>query len=386
MTSLVPGLNITRYQADLEDSDRATAQTIQLMREQIDRASKDPVLCAAARDAVRRFRGGPLYVRAGVNPWTSPQAIAESAWWWVKHALRFVHHNGLIQVWFNERDQLQLLISPDLLLRMKDPRGDCAIYTMLECAMLKCFGIGYELVTAAVTPGSPDYDHVWGRAVLGNRRLNLDASHGSYPGWQVPFEHRNRTQVWDEHGNPIEDVAPRGRGLHGYQALARPNTPILPKRLALVPGVGFGSYIRRRGLGQNGSVDTIVDPATGNVYDTSGNLLSGTVSLPSAFGPVPTPAPTAPTGPSAASTLENALAQSSPGLLAAWTKIAGNVIAPQVQLQTGPGGTSYSAPAGSAAAAAGIPGIPAFGNIGSMLPLLLLGGVVIFLFVGMSKR
>jgi len=123
MTSPVPGLNITRYQADLEDSDRATAQTLAVMCEQINKAAQDPVLCAAARDAVRRFRGGPFFAGAGINPWSSPHAIAESAWWWVKHALRFVHHDGLIQVWFNEHDQLQLLISPDLLLRMQDPRG-----------------------------------------------------------------------------------------------------------------------------------------------------------------------------------------------------------------------------------------------------------------------
>jgi len=213
-----PRLQVTRYQADLHDADIATQQTVDLMCQQIEKAAQDPLLRRAARDAVQRFRGGPLYAAAGIDPTKNPCAIAESIWWWVKHALKFQLHEAMIQVWFNERDQLQLLISPDLLLRMSKPRGDCAIFTMLECAMLRAWGIPFEILTAAVTPNSPDYDHVWARAVFPDgRRLNLDASHGSYPGWQVPFEHRNRAQVWDPRGNPIEDAAPQRRGLHGYR-------------------------------------------------------------------------------------------------------------------------------------------------------------------------
>lgn len=391
MTSPIPGLNIIRYQADLQDSDRATAQTIAVMCEQIDRAAKDPVLCAAARDAVRRFRGGPLYASAGINPWSSPQAIAESAWWWVKHALRFVHHDGLIQVWFNERDQLQLLISPDLLLRMQDPRGDCAIYTMLLCAMLKCFGIGYEIVTAAVTPNSPEYDHVWCRAILpNNRRLNLDASHGKYPGWQVPFEHRNRTQVWDESANPILDIAPKHRGLHAYQALARPNTPILPKRLMLVRGVGFGAVRRpmrfRRGLGQDetdeSGLEALNEAATASV---TGMPISAIIT------------PTSPTYLSNPTPVTNTSGQPSTvgaeltNLASQWTGIASKVLAPTVTY-TGPGGVTYSAPAtASPSATIGIPTSLSqlSTSAGSLLPLLLiggLGGLAIFLIMGLSKR
>lgn len=215
-------LEVTRYQGD-QNPDTATAQTIALMCQQIEKAARDPLLQRAARDAVQRFRGGPLYAAASVDPASNPCAIAESAYWWVKHALKFQLHNSLIQVWFNERDQLQLLISPDLLLRMSKPRGDCAIYSMLVCAMLRAWGIPYELVTAAVTPNDPEFDHVWARAVLPDgRRLNLDASHGKYPGWQVPFEHRNRTQVWDSRGNPIPDAAPRFRGLHAVPIQCSP--------------------------------------------------------------------------------------------------------------------------------------------------------------------
>lgn len=358
-------LEVTRYQGDLQNPDNATAQTIALMCQQIEKASQDPLLQRAAKDAVRRFRGGPLYAAAGVNPASNPCAIAESAWWWVKHALKFQLHNSLIQVWFNERDQLQLLISPDLLLRMSKPRGDCAIYSMLVCAMLRAWGIPYELVTSAVTPNDPEFDHVWARAILPDgRRLNLDASHGKYPGWQVPFEHRNRTQVWDLGGNPVEDAAPRSRGLHAYQA--RPNKPILPKRLAIVSNRGMGLY-RRRGLGQD-------ETTLGTGIDTSNVPIT---NPPSGYNPVVIP-------PSTPSPFASALAQSLPGLLAAWTNIGGKVLAPSVQY-TGPGGVSYSAPASSGAASA----LPlSIGTIGttSYLPILLIGGGLIALMIFAGKK
>ena len=214
-SSAYPGFRVDRYQSHIDtDPDRATAQTVELMCRIIDRAAGDPVLKAAARDAVRRFKGGLLYWLSRRDPFLHPGAIAESVWWWAKHVLKFVHHDGLIQVWFNERDQLQLLIGPDLLLRMEKPRGDCAIYTMLECAMLRALGVGFEIVTLAVNPNEPEiFSHVYPRAILPDGgRLALDASHGSYPGWHVPAEHTLRLQVFDERGNPVMDAAPRFRG------------------------------------------------------------------------------------------------------------------------------------------------------------------------------
>lgn len=223
-----PGLSITRYQGDLSNPDVATAQTVEVMCEQIQKAAQDPLVAKAARDAVNRFRGGPLYASAGINPWRNQCAQAESVWWWCKHVLKFQHHDGMIAVYFNEFDQLQLLISPDLLLRMSDPRGDCAIYTMLECAMLQALGIDSEIVTSAVDPFAPDvFSHVYPRAVLSSgRRIVLDASHGKYPGWEVPIEHTLRKQVWDLQGNRIPDQVPRFKGLHAVPpTLVAPPAP-----------------------------------------------------------------------------------------------------------------------------------------------------------------
>ena len=377
-TQPVPGLNITRYQGDLSNPDVATAQTVEVMCDQIAKASNDRLVQRAARDAVNRFRGGLLYASAGIDPWKNQCAQAESVWWWAKHGLKFQHHDGMIAVYFNERDQLQLLISPDLLLRMGKPRGDCAIYTMLICAMLRCLGIDSEIVTAAVDPSIPDvFSHVYPRAVLqSGRRLVLDASHGTYPGWEVPAEHTLRKQVWDLSGNPISDQAPRFKGLHAYAA--RPDRPILPKRLAMLPGIGLSGYIRgNRGLGviRGGRNRGLGDDIT--VLNPSLDPTQVPITNPGGVYPVSTPVQVSGPGFNWSGTIG--------GLLNQWTQIASNVIAPRNTITTGPQGTSVNLAAGSSlpAGAFALPG--AVGGIG--VGTILIGGVVLVaLFMALGKK
>jgi hypothetical protein len=145
------------------------------------------------------------------------RAVAQSIFWWVKHYVKFVHHSKMILVLFGERDQLQLLIEPAVLVRMNRMKGDCAIYTMLICALLDCFNVPWEIVTLAVDPEQPTiFSHVFPRVVLPDGRIALDASHGRYPGWSVPRSRRFREQAWNENGEPIMN---RGsfQGLHGYE-------------------------------------------------------------------------------------------------------------------------------------------------------------------------
>jgi transglutaminase superfamily protein len=209
---------VKRYQADLLDNDKATAQTVELMAERARVSARDPLVRRAAHSAVEQWRGGPLYGMTGRDPWSDPQALAESCWWFAKTHIKFVHHNELIAIWFNERDQLQLIISPEIMLTMRRMKGDCAIFTTLICALLEALGLPWEIVTAAVDPRQPDvFSHVWPRVVLpSGRRVPLDASHGAYPGWQVPTERQYKVQVWNEDGWPIANAQP-GDGLTGYR-------------------------------------------------------------------------------------------------------------------------------------------------------------------------
>jgi hypothetical protein len=178
----------------------------------INKAATDELVAAVASGALSQF--GMLAFGLG----GTDEQIAESCWWSAKNNIRFVHHEFLLRRYLNEAGHLQGLIAPDVLVRMEQPEGDCAIYTMMICAMLTVHGVRWEIVTVAVNPQEPEiFSHVYPRAVMRDgRRLPLDASHGAYPGWQVPGVEVSRRQVWDEAGNPVSDRGSRFDGLHNY--------------------------------------------------------------------------------------------------------------------------------------------------------------------------
>jgi hypothetical protein len=194
------------------DPDTATAQTIQIMCGHVKRASQDEFVRAMARSAQAQFAR-----LSGVSA-ADAQSIAGAAFWWCKVFIKFVHHDFIIRQRLGETGHLQGLISPEVLVRMDKPQGDCAIFSECVAAFLTVFGIPFEFVTAAVNPKEPEiFSHVYLYAVLPDgSRLPLDASHGDYPGRQVPSVHVSRRQVWDADGNPVADRGSRFDGLHNY--------------------------------------------------------------------------------------------------------------------------------------------------------------------------
>lgn len=194
------------------DPDTATAQTIAIMCGHVKKASADGLMQQTARGALGQFGGLP----GGGQDVT--RDIAAAAWWWCKLFIKFVHHDFIIQQRLGETGHLQGLISPEVLVRMERPEGDCAIFSECVAAFLTVFGIPFEFVTAAVNPNEPEiFSHVYLYAVLPDgSRLPLDASHGDYPGWQVPSAHVSRRQVWDADGNAVADRGSRFDGLHNY--------------------------------------------------------------------------------------------------------------------------------------------------------------------------
>ena len=190
-----------------EDPLEATQETVEYMCQLIKDSLADGIVQRACEGACRKAR--------------SDSAIACAVWVFAKHTIRFVHHSNLQAAWMPDPTALQLLIRPDALLKMARPKGDCAVFTTLICAMLDCAGVDWEIVTAAVNPRQPGiFSHVYPRAILSDgRRLVLDASHGKYPGWEVPAEHMSAKQVWNSAGQPIEDAEMgQFQGLHGYGA------------------------------------------------------------------------------------------------------------------------------------------------------------------------
>jgi hypothetical protein len=196
------GIQYERFQGDLNDPDRATAETVACMCKYIADAQSDSGVQAAAKQAQR---------------WGNPVA---GAFWWPKHYIKFVQDDVLVSQLLNENDQLELLVTPPVMVRSSKPRGDCDDFTMMVCALLKLLGTGFEIVTVAADGQDPSrFSHVFCRAVLSDgTRIPLDASHGKYPGWCVPASRTYRIQVWDENGSPIKDAGSKWNGLHGIVA------------------------------------------------------------------------------------------------------------------------------------------------------------------------
>jgi hypothetical protein len=198
-------------QADVENSDNATAQTVEQMCILIKESIADPLTQLVADFAVVTWSHGS----------TDPRAVAWACWWFAKHSIKFVLDGPAAQNFVGLSEALEFLVSPAVMLRCRKMQGDCDDFTMMICALLGCYGIGYEIITAAANPREPGtFSHVYCRAVLPDgSRVPLDASHGKYPGWQVPSAHVSRLQAWDEDGNPVPDQGSNNwDGLHGYTA------------------------------------------------------------------------------------------------------------------------------------------------------------------------
>lgn len=343
----------------------ATQETIQYLCALIRDSLQDGIVQTALRDAVHFF------------PFISPyQAI----WNYCKRRVKFSHHSGMLGEWIGAPDELQLLIRPDALLKMKRPRGDCAVFTGLVCAMLECAGIEWEIVTVAVDPRAPGiFSHVYPRVVFGGLRIPLDASHGKYPGWEVPRSRVSALQVWDSSGNPISDLDSGFRGLHNYDG---------GEEHFMYPGLaGYG-------LGQDPSVFDLTDIGntdTGTLptYDpgTSASCLPGEL-WDSQYGcytaPNPLTTASAPAGSAAAAS------QLSPASQAALIKLGSQFAsifgATQGVTQiTGPGGQTYVAPANAGAPSASLFSASASGSSWLVIGGLVIGAVLLMSMMG-GKR
>ena len=165
-----------------------TQQTVRKMGEHIQNALADPLIRQIAASA--STQSDPL----------------SALWWWVKHAIRFRQDDSLILELFNEKDHFELLISPPVLIRMKRPQGDCDDFTMLMLALACCAGYRVRIVTVQCDRARPgEYSHVYGEALIPQGWMPLDASHGTYPGWEVPARDILRKTSWTLDGYVAHD-------------------------------------------------------------------------------------------------------------------------------------------------------------------------------------
>lgn len=203
MTAAFPArATLHREQASLTDPDQATQQTVERMKQHVAAAAADPALDWACSLALQVC-----------GPDATPAEKAATVWWWIKNHVRFKSDDSQMRQVFGQRDELELLISPSVLLRMSPAAGDCDDFTMLACAILQHCGIDCQIVTVAADANDRTiFSHVYAEAVLPDRTMTFDASHGKFPGWGVPARRIYRKETY-----PLDMPAPRFKGLHGLK-------------------------------------------------------------------------------------------------------------------------------------------------------------------------
>ena len=327
-----------------DDSDGATLQTVRRMARYVRESAADPMVKAAADYAFERFGRGV----------DTPQAKAWAAFWWTKHCIKFRLDEATM--WrVGEQAQQDLLISPSVLVRMKDPAEDCDGFTMMEAALLTVLGVPVVIATVAADPRRPgEWSHVFLCALLPDGPQPLDASHGIGPGWMVPPDRIDRWQAYDLNGKPVDVQPMKRRGLHGYVST------------------------RRRGMG-----DTCYESVSGLPYecDASGNQVNVTTP-PFLQDSTPLWGPTVLGGgsPSSSSSGSGVLSFLN-NLLGSAASVARTALTP-LQTVTYPGGTVVTGPAGS------IPSSSFASSLSSIGPVGWVGiGLVGFLLIkGLSKK
>jgi hypothetical protein len=388
----VGSVGIERFQASLDNPDLATVQTVRAMCGHIRACAADPVVLACAQQALQQFGG----LGAGLP---REIAAADACWWWVKHRVRFVQDDDAIQALLNERYQLELLVTPSVLVRMARPGGDCDDFSMLLACLLTCLGMRWRIVVVAASPSEPEvFSHVFVAAVLADGSLYpLDASHGRYPGWHVPDERIFRSQLFDEGGRNvpgglrgISAGLGRWRGLHGYEYIglgaARPTRSAAPRRLAPYYYHGrTGHALRGLGCGCSELDDdnNCLDPdpcaaatSSGSSYTTVNPIATGSSVVSNI--PLVTSNASVSTGQNWDSTINN--------LLASWTGIASKVIAPTTTVVT-PSGLSITTPSNSLSQLSNLfSGSSLTGGSMSGSTLLILLGVLVVGVMAMGNR
>lgn len=179
----LPSPSIARsiYTADL-GTDRATADTIAIMASLARQGARSNEVYWAVEQA---WYGLPADA--------SDREITKAIYNWVRRTVRFVEDESLIQLWTGEVvTNKELLIAPERLLTMQPPQGDCDDFSTLLAAMLLSVGIPTSFVTIAADSFNPGrFSHVYVRASLARGEVvNLDASHGTYLGWESPEKFR----------------------------------------------------------------------------------------------------------------------------------------------------------------------------------------------------
>ena len=162
------------------NTDISVADTIHKMRS-IARASVHSGLVrTAVNDAVKEL-----------NTTSTDRDICKAIFYWIKSHVAYVEDEQLnmtaLGMDSNQAIDTELLITPDTLLNMQYPMGDCDDFSTLCASMLLMLGFKVAFVTIAADGDLPTVlSHVYVKTWLDdeNKGLYMDCSHGPYVGWE----------------------------------------------------------------------------------------------------------------------------------------------------------------------------------------------------------
>ena len=158
--------------------DRQVALTIDVMRERAGEDAADPVFKSRAQGL------------AGAG---SDLDKTGRLWQHVKRSIKFSRDEPIaagLNAVLNPDNVVEIIIRPCDMARYVDQGiaiGDCDDFSMYLAALLTANGIACSFITVAADGHAPDqYSHVYVVAYPDGERVACDASHGGYPGWEVP--------------------------------------------------------------------------------------------------------------------------------------------------------------------------------------------------------
>ena len=181
-------LDIVR--TDGRNGDRAVADTIHKMIVVARHSASLPIVIAAVNSCLDR-----------VETPTTQYAIADRIYWFIKHRIAFETDEEILMEQFGftkeEAEDTDLIISPEMLLSVPNPKGDCDCFATLTAAMLLCCHIKARFTAIAVDEDEPyRFSHVFCKALLDGQWTAMDTSHGHYVGWETT-KHRFRQAEFD---------------------------------------------------------------------------------------------------------------------------------------------------------------------------------------------
>ena len=187
------------------DPETGVSETINRMRDLVNEDSKRPEMQQWAASICG-------------NPAESEADVVRRAYRHTQDAIRFQRDEktGAGVGGYSESDVIEVIVRPiDMANYISQGKGigDCDDYSMYLACLLAEYGIPVEFVTVAADANVPDqFSHVYVAAYPMNdetgqrERVALDASHGPFPGWEVPNRF-NKIKQWPIGGTDFLTIA-----------------------------------------------------------------------------------------------------------------------------------------------------------------------------------